>query len=128
MIGTVLIVVGLFALLSSSIRLAGLQRLDTEVGLAYAACKNSLEELRVVSGAALPALHGTGFGVFAPDGVTLALRPVPGDPDGLPGEIAVSLDQTAAGATLYRIEASVTWAGSSGRHECRLSTLRRGGP
>lgn len=128
MIGTVLIVVGLVGIMSSTIRLHTLQRLDTEIGHAFRACRTNLEELRSVPIASLPGLDGTGFDVLGPDGVTVGLRPVPGDLDGLPGEIHVTLDQSAMGRMLYRIRAVVTWHGASNRHSVELSSLRGGTP
>jgi type II secretory pathway pseudopilin PulG len=128
MIGTVLIVVGLVGIMSSTVRLHGLQRMDTEIGHAYRACCTNLEELRTVPIQNLPGLDGRGFAVPGPDGVTPALRAVPGDADGLPGAIHVVLDQSIAGRRLYRISAVVTWQGASGRHSVDLMTLRGGTP
>ena len=128
LMGTVLMVVGLVGVMSATIRLHGLQRLDTEIDQAFQACRTNLEELRAVTLVALPGYNGRGFAVPGPDGVTPALRAVPGDPDGLPGEIHVTLDQSAAGFLLYRIRTVVTWKGATDRHTVELSTLRGGMP
>ena len=128
LMGTVLMVVGLVGVMSSTIRLHGLQRLDTEIDQAFQACRTNLEELRAVPITALPGYDGRGFAVPGPDGVTPILRAVPGDADGLPGEIHVTVDQSAAGYVLYKIRVVVTWRGASDRHTVELSTLREGNP
>jgi type II secretory pathway pseudopilin PulG len=128
LMGTVLMVVGLVGVMSSTIRLHGLQRLDTEIDQAFQACRSNLEELRAVPIAALPGYNNRGFAVPGPDGVTPILRAVPGDADGLPGEIHVTVDQSAAGFVLYKIRTVVTWRGASDRHTVELSTLREGNP
>jgi hypothetical protein len=128
MIGTLLIAVGLLGIMESCTRLHDLQRLDTEIGMAYNACRSNLEQLHDVPLAELEALDGKGFVVPGADGATPGLRAVPGDPDGLPGEIHVSLVDTAAGRSLYRIRAAVSWYGSSKQHAIELTTLRGGTP
>ena len=130
MIGTVLMVVGLVGIMSSCIRLHGLQRMDTEIGHAFRACRSNLEELRSKPISALAALNGTGFNVPGSDGVTPLLRALPNDPDGLPGQLQVTLDRNDAGRLLYRIRAVVTWrsASATDRHSVDLSTLRGGKP
>ena len=128
MIGTVLMVVGLVGVMSSTIRLHGLQRLDTEIGQALQSCRSNLEELRTVPLASLPTYEGRGFDVLGPGGQPAGLRAVPGDPDRLPGEIHVTLDQSVGTHVLYRIRAVVTWCGASDRHSIELSTLRGGTP
>ena len=128
MIGAVVMVVGLFGVMTSCIRLHSLQRLDGELAIAYAACRENLEELRSVPISGLLALDGTGFDVYASTDRMPTLRPVPGDADALPGEIRVALDDASAGFELYRIEVAVTWRGNSGNHDVRLAMLRGGAP
>lgn len=128
MIGTVLIVVGLVAIMRSCLRLHALQRLDSEVGLAYRACQTNLEKLRGMPVASLAALDGTGFDVPGPDGATPILRAAADDPDGLPGQLRVRLERSAAGRSLYWIEAAVSWRGAVGVRSLELGTFLGGVP
>ena len=112
------------ATLSTAVQQSAQRQMDAETSLAIAAGESNLEELRSVDFTALPGLDGTGFDVpdarGNPGG---GLRPVPGDPDGLPGEIAVTVDQSVGGATLYRVRARVRWTGARGRRTLDLETL-----
>jgi type II secretory pathway pseudopilin PulG len=128
MLGTVLIVVGLVGLMTSCIRLHRLQQLDTEIGQAMRACRTNIEELRTAPIAALPGYDGRSFVVPGPDGTSAGLHAVAGDADGVPGEIHVTLDQSAAGRNLYRIRTVVRWQGAAGDHTVDLATLRGGMP
>ena len=128
MIGAVLIVIGLLGIMSACIRLHALQRLDTEIGYALRSCRSNLEELRTVPIADLVALHDTGFDVLGPDGTSVGLEAVPGDADGLPGRIEVSVADAAAGRVLLRIRAIVDWYGAQREQSVDLETLRGGTP
>lgn len=128
MIGVVLMIVGLVGIMTSTIRLHSLQKVDTELGHAFRACRTNLEELRTVPLSTLPTLDGTGFDVLGPDGRSAGIDPVPGDPDGLPGEIHVTLDQSTAVRSLYRIRVVVTWDAGSRVQSVELETLRGGRP
>ena len=128
MTATVMTVIGLIAIMNSCVRLHALQRLDTELGYAYEACRSNLENLRILPLATIATLDGSGFEVPGSDGVTPLLRPVSGDADGLPGEITVRIDRTTGSRILYILETSVTWQGSSGPQSVQLTTLLGGSP
>jgi hypothetical protein len=128
MMATVLTVIGLVAILSACVRLHSLQRLDRELACAARACRNVLDQLRTLPLAQVQGRDGSDFEVPGADGVTALLRPLPGDPDGLPGEVHVRQERTAAGRSLYRVEAHVAWNGASGRQSVQFTTLIGGTP
>lgn len=108
----------------SVVQQQGSERKSTEEGtLALSAVRNNLELMRDMSDAQIIALHGAGFDVPGVNGAAGGLTPVIGDVDGLPGEFAVTVDQAASGNTLYRVVASVTWMGVSGRRRVSLQSL-----
>jgi hypothetical protein len=128
MIATVLTVVGLGAIMTSCIRLHALQRVDTELGFAYQACRSHLEELRALPMSALAALDGTSFDVPGADGVTPLLQAEPGDVDRVPGEIHVRLERNVLGRSLYRIEVAVRWQSGGRSQSVSFETMRGGTP
>lgn len=100
------------------------QRQSTiERQLALAACRNTLEQLRSVDIADLPALDGSGFDVPGPDGRPGGLQPRAGDPDGLVGEIRVVLDTTAGTESIYIVSVGAQWRGSGPNGDLRLHCL-----
>ena len=124
----VLTVIGVVAIMEACIRLHALQRLDDELAHAYGACRANLEDLRATPLSDLLALNGSGFAVVGRDGVTPILTAVPGDPDGLPGHIAVREERKVGTRSLYRIEVSVRWRGAAGNHTVPLTTMWGGVP
>jgi hypothetical protein len=123
MIGAMVSVVLIGAVLSIVVHQGQMRQANTETSLALSAAINSVEQLRTVPQAVLPALDGTGFDVPGPNGAPGGLRAVPGDPDGLPGQLTVAVESTAGGETLYRVVASVAWVGVTGRRTYALETL-----
>lgn len=128
MMATVLIVVGLVAITDSCLRLHSLQRVDGELDLAARACRDQLEQLRMLPFVQLPARDGTGFDVAGPDGTTPLLLAKPDDADGRPGSIVVRQVRVAGSRRLYQLEAAVDWQGATGAHSIRLTTLFGGAP
>lgn len=128
MIATVVMVVGLVGIMNSCVRLHAMQRMDAEVGLAYRACLQNLEDLRALPLASLPAMNATGFDVPGPDATTPALAAQPGDRDGLPGAITVLQVASNGGRLLYRITAAAAWRGAGGDSAVQLSTFWGGVP
>ncbi|MCH7477127.1 MAG: hypothetical protein IIA14_03380 [SAR324 cluster bacterium] len=123
MIATLVALVLLGAVLSLVIQQAHQRQANTESSLALSAALNNLEQLRTVPATTLLTLNGTGFDVPGSNGAPGGLQPVPGDIDGLPGEFLVSVDQSAAGVDLYRVVATVTWRGVTGRRRVTLQAL-----
>ena len=85
------------------------RRVHGEMILAMSACRNTMETLRSVDITALPGFNNTGFDVPGQNGQALGLNPLPGDADGLAGEITVRIDRTALTAVLYRVTTRVRW-------------------
>ena len=124
MVGMVASVVAIEAALSMTVYHSKLRRVDEEVQLALVACRNNLEELRSLPFASLLAKNGVGFDVAGKNGAASGgLRAVPGDPDGLPGQFTVTVDQTSGTETVYRVQATVTWTGVTRRQTFSLETL-----
>jgi hypothetical protein len=123
MIGMTLMVIGLLATTSLGVQAARMRQIDEQLAAAAAACRTNLEELRGMPIAMLPGLDGTGFDVPAADGSPLGLRAVDGDSDGLTGEIHVTVEQSNAVATLYRVLLRVRWIGPVGAEDFELTTL-----
>lgn len=99
------------------------RQLALETNLAMVAAMNVLEEARTVDFANIPALHGTGFDVLDSLGNAGGLRVVPGDSDGLPGELSVAVEESSGGNTLYRVTATITWVGVMDPRSMFLETL-----
>jgi type II secretory pathway pseudopilin PulG len=123
LLGTVAVIVCLGAVIMATLQIGRVRMVDEELNLAYMACMNSLEDLRSVPFADLPALDGVGFDVPALNGAPNGLAAVPGDPDGLPGQFIITVEDTGGGTTLYSVTAEVQWVGHSGSNEFKLATL-----
>ena len=123
LIGTLAVITALGAVITASLQISNLRRVDEEINLAYIACTSNLEDLRSVDFADLPGLHTTGFDVPAINGSSGGLTPVPGDPDGLAGVFSITVVKSGGGVTLYRAVARVDWIGASGRQEFKLETF-----
>ena len=123
MVGMVASVVVVGSMLSMTIQHAKLRKVDEEIHLALVACRNNLEELRSIPFAGLLSMNGVDFDVPGKNGAPGGLNAVPGDPDGLPGQFTVTVDQTTGGETIYLATATVTWSGSLGRQSFELETL-----
>ena len=104
--------VAILAVLTGVVQHSSHRRGTSERMLAATACRNTLEELRMVDFATLPGLHGSGFDVPGPEGEPGGLRPRAGDADGLPGEISIVEDQRVGSHVLYRVQVRVAWRGA----------------
>ncbi|HLU38413.1 MAG TPA: type II secretion system protein [Planctomycetota bacterium] len=111
------------ALLSGVVALNAQRKLREERILAQIACRNVLEELRRTSIEDLPAADGRGFAVPGIGGTGSGLACVPGDPDGLPGEVRVVPERVWGGEVLYRVTAVVEWRRGRGSARAQLTTL-----
>ena len=111
------------SVVSMATRQAGMRRSTEQMNMAFRACRNALEEMRLLPFAGVLAMNGQGFDVPGFNGEPGALTPVPGDPDGLPGEFLVTVDQSAGGETIYWVTVRVTWRGTLGRQNFQLRTL-----
>lgn len=100
-----------------------LQQSDAELNLAYVACQSQLEALRQLPFSQLASVDGSGFDVLGSDGSPGGLTPMPGDRDGLPGQLTVMVDKANDGAVLYRVTASVAWQGALREQTFGLDTL-----
>jgi type II secretory pathway pseudopilin PulG len=89
------------------------RRVHGELILAMSACRNTMEQLRSVPIDNLPSYDGRGFDVPGLNSQPLGLAPVQGDPDGLPGEISVTVDRTNGIHVLYRVQTRVRWQGAT---------------
>ncbi len=116
-------VVILGAILSSTLRHAAERRVNTELNLALVACTSTLEEMRTIPFADLPTLDGSGFDVPGTNGGPGGLQPLPGDGDGLPGQISVTVDQTDGTNVIYLARATVVWDGATGHQRLNLETF-----
>jgi hypothetical protein len=123
MICLTVLVAALGAIYSATIQHSATRRVVEETALAFQASRNTLEQLRSLEFSTLPSMHGTGFDTPAMDGSAGGLNPLPGDPDGLPGLVLITTDQSSGGETIYRARALVEWSGSSGSRSFELSTL-----
>lgn len=117
-----LVLVG--AVLSTVIQQGHQRQSTSETSLALSAALNNLEQLRTVDEATLVSLDGTGFEIPGSNGAPAGgLTPQPGDFDGMPGQLSVIEDQKKGGVTLYRVVATVSWTGVSGKRQIRLQAL-----
>ena len=123
LIGALCVVLALGAVISATLQISNVRKVDEDLNLAYIACMSNLEDLRSIPYTDLPAMNGIGFDVPGLNGSAGGLTPVPGDPDGLTGLFTVTVDKTGGGATLYRVVAQVEWNGSAGRQEFRLESF-----
>lgn len=102
---------------------AAQRRVHGEQILAMTTCRNVLEQLRSLPVTELPALHGTGFDVPGPDGQPGGLLCVPGDSDGLPGTIEVTVNRSSGSVVLYHVRALVRWQGTTRNGTFAMDTL-----
>lgn len=123
MIAAMVSLVLIGAVLSTVIQQGHQRQATNETALALSAALNNLEYLRTIDEATLPGLDGKDFDVPGSNGNPGGLNPQPGDLDGLPGKISVFVDQNKGGVTLYRVVATVSWTGVSGRRQIRLQAL-----
>ncbi len=114
-------------LITSVVKLASQQATDRRTiedsRMAFLACRNALEEMRLVPFEDYPTMNGQGFDVLGFNGESGALTLLPDDADGLPGEFIVTVDQSSAGETIYWITARVTWRGNRGQQTFELRRL-----
>lgn len=125
-LATVLVVVFVGALLTFTTRQGSHRQTNQETSLALSAALDNIERVRTVSATVLPTLNGAGFDVPGVTGAAGGLTAVPGDPDGLPGQLEVVTDPAnppLGGAAIYRVAAVVTWKGVSGVRSLRLESL-----
>ena len=120
---TIILVASLLTIMTGVIRAEKLRRVDSEYKLAFVACRESIDELRLTEGTAIPGLNGAGFDVAGIDGSVASLRCVPGDPDQLPGQLEIVVDESNPWVTLYRVTATVNWIGVAGLQQLRIRTL-----
>ncbi len=121
---TAVLVVGFVgSLLAVSTQMGSHGRVNQETTLALSAALDTIERVRDVDFATLPALHGADFDVPGTNGNPGGLAAAPGDPDGLPGEITVAIDQQSGGVKIYRVTVTVTWRGVAGRRRIALESL-----
>ena len=121
--GIVIASIALPWILFMTTNLAALRRVGEQRNLAVAACRARIEVLRSLPFAELPAQDDTGFAVDVDQNTRAELRAPPGDPDGLPGEVSLSVQDSAAGKTIYRVRATVRWMSASGPRTFWLETL-----
>ncbi len=114
-------------LITSVVKLASQQatyrQTIEESRMAFLACRNALEEMRLRPFEDYPTMDGQGFDVLGFNGQGGALTLLPDDADGLPGEFIVTVDQSSAGETIYWITARVSWQGRRGQQEFELRRL-----
>ena len=122
-VGMVLSVMAIGSILSMTVHHAKQQKIVQETQLALRACRNNLEELHSIPFSSLPSMNGVGFDVPGRNGAAGGLNAVPGDPDGLPGQFTVTVDQTTGGITIYLVKATVTWTGSLKSQSFEMQTL-----
>jgi type II secretory pathway pseudopilin PulG len=123
MIAFVAVVALLGVVLSGALRHSAERRSGAEFELATAASLDNLERIRGLTSAEIQALDGVGFDVPDALGAPGGLRPVPNDPDGLPGQFRVTVDQSLASAVLFRVVATVEWSGAFGRRRLGFEAL-----
>lgn len=123
MVAIFMAVVFVGALLSAAIQQSTHRQTNMETSLAMSAAMDNLERVRAVPFSGIPALDGSGFDVPGANGNPGGLQPLPGDPDGLPGELTVTVDDSSGGYTLYRVTASVSWRGVQRSRRIQVETL-----
>ena len=123
MFAAVFILVFLNALITVAVRQGVHRQTNLETSLAMTAALHNLEQIRSVPFAVMPTLDGAGFDVLSLNQEPGGLRAISGDDDGLPGQLSVKVDQSADGATIYLVTATVSWTGVSKNRELRFDTL-----
>lgn len=124
MLSSALVVVALAHTVNLAVQSGKVRQANSEQQLAFTAARDMLEEIRALPLSEVPALNGVGFDIPGENGAPGGLRPQPGDADGLPGAITVTVDNTTLGHTLYRVRTSVLWTGVVGRRQVQLECLR----
>lgn len=124
MLATTATFVLIVAVLTAVTQQSRMRQSITESTLATQAILNNLERARSLDADAVAGLDGVGFDVPGITGTSAGLAAIPGDADGLPGQISVVVDRSGApDQTLYRVAASVVWRGASGQRRLTLQTL-----
>jgi hypothetical protein len=116
--GVALVVIG--ALITTTVRQTSHRAVNLETTLVTNATLDVFARLRAAPFASLPSYHGTGFDIPDQHGAPAGLRPVPGDPDGLPGRIDVHVGFSAGTTILYRVTVTVQWVGIGGSRTERV--------
>jgi prepilin-type N-terminal cleavage/methylation domain-containing protein len=99
------------------------RRVHSERVLALEACRSTMEMLRSVDIALLPTYNGRGFDVLGQGGQPHGLKAIPGDLDGLPGEISVAVDRSSGPDFLYMVTARVRWQGITRGGDLAIQSL-----
>lgn len=123
LLGTVIVVVMTVAVLTMSLQSTRLRSLDEEHALAFAACRNGVERIRSLPFGQVLAQSGTGFTVPGRNGEPNGLRPRPGDTDGMPGEVLVTVAESNGPVQMLLVQVRVLWEGRNGPQQCQLNTL-----
>ena len=123
MIAALISLVLIGAVLSTVIQQGHQRQASAETSLALSAALNTLEQMRTMDEATLVSRDGKNFDVPGSNGGAGGLTPQPDDFDGLPGQISVIEDLKKGGVTLYRVVATVSWTGVSGKRQIRLQSL-----
>ncbi len=127
--GAVIVAIAIPGILYTTVQVAMLRRADEERNMAMVGCQGKIEDLRDLPPAGLAACHGSGFAVDVDQDSVNDLAPLPNDPDGLPGELSIVVEEATSEKVLYRVRATVRWSGQSGARAFWLETLmtdRRG--
>lgn len=129
-VSTVLFVVGLLSLANVAVTIQSLRRADEEKKLALTALLEELRAIETTPFQDLVATHdGRGFTVFVEGAAAPAFRPLPADPDGMPGIVVIETPDPPGDPGLL-LEALVTleWEGSFGpqRLSRRIRVSRAG--
>ena len=124
MVAAVLVIVFVGSVLTLAVRQGAHRQVNVETMLATTAAIDAVERIRNESFATLLSLNGSDFDVLSVNGKPGGLRALPDDPDGLPGQIAVAIEEQKSGTYfLYRVTATVDWRGVSGARRIQVSTL-----
>ncbi len=124
MTGLMLAVLLIGGALTGIVQHQGQRRIHGEKILAMSACRSTIETLRSVDIADLPGFDGQGFDVLGQGGQPGGLAPVPGDVDGLCGEIAVTPHaRSQPNNALYVVTVTARWRGAARGGTFAMQTL-----
>lgn len=123
MVGVFIGLVLIGAVLSIVTQQGRLRQSNGESTLALSAIANTVERLRSLRESALVGVDNSGFDVPGTNGQPGGLQAVPGDADGLPGNIRTYRFASAGGVPMYHVVVTVDWTGSTGRRRQTFSTL-----